>query len=274
MRTCMCYSILSSIVIGGAACVPPTEPPRLPPGTASVSGRIRDGVGQAVSGVSVRVPVRTGYYGATTNSQGKFEIIVPLTGLQNVSPVAVFAVKDGFRPYYAWYTELAEGASYIFSTPDDRPFTELDVGEFVPPGLVTLVHLGDGTYSGSANSQLQVDARGTDLAYHITTWTPELEAFATRVVVTFSARGIETTQPDGGCPGNAVVVITDAGVYEWATPSNSDPSGDFSGYALAYNLPSIQPGQDIYLRLISGAWADGDQGDDFEIAGVLVRFEP
>lgn len=271
MHTCTCSSFLLAVVIGGAACAAPIEPPPPPPGTASVSGRIRDAVGQAVSGVSVRVPVRSGYYGATTNSQGKFEIIVPLTGLQNVSPVAVFAVKDGFRPYYAWYTELAEGASYIFSTPDDRPFTELEVGEFVPPGLVTLVHLGDDVYSGPSNSQLQVDSRGTHLVFRITTWTSELESFATRVVVTFSARGLTTTT--GGC-ANAVGVITDAGASDWATPGDSDPSGNFSSYALAFNLPSIQPGQDIALGLISGACADGDQGDDFEIAGVLVRFEP
>jgi hypothetical protein len=92
------------------------------------------------------------------------------------------------------------------------------------------------------------------------------------VVVTFSARGIETTSQ--GCPGNAVVVITDAGAYEYATPWDSDPAGGFSGYALVFDLPSIQPGQDIFLRLVSSPCDDGDQGDDFEIAGVLVRFEP
>jgi hypothetical protein len=273
MRTCT-YSLVLAVVIGTAACETVAPPSGPPPGAASLSGRIRDGAGQGVSGVSVRVPVRTGYYGANTDSEGKFEINVPVAGLQNVSPVAVFAVKDGFRPYYGWYPELKDGSSYTFSTPDDRPFTELDVGEFVPSGLTTLVHLGDDVYSGASNSQLQVDTRGTDLAFRITTWTSLLESFATRVVVTFSGRGIETLQPDGGCPGNAVVVITDTGDYQYATLNNSDPSGSFSGYAMPFDLPVIQPGQDIFLRLISGSCADGDQGDDFEIAGVLVRFEP
>ncbi len=263
-------ALLAPLALALAGCVPadPTGEDPPPSGTALVTGQIRDAVGQAVRGVSVRVPGPSGYYAATTNAEGKYSMRVPVADFEGVSPVVMFAVKDGYRPFYGWYDRLDDGQGYNFSTSGANSLAELELGEYAPTSLATLLHLGDDSFAGAENSRLQVPSAGLDLAFRVTNWTVTLEAVSGSATVFFSGRGIQTSE----CPGNLLVLITGTGAYTTATPGDSDPAGGFSSYALRFDLPAIQPGDDVYLRTISGTCTNDH--DDFELAGVLVRFDP
>lgn len=257
---------LAILVILSHACTADDIVGPPPAGSARISGTIRDSDGTSVPDASILIPFGDGLaYTVNTDGRGRFSMLVPAADFAGVSPVIVFAIKDGYRPLAAWYESLEDGRSYNFNSTEVGGLTTLGPGEYVPAGLATLVHVGDDSYGGEINSQLQVVSRGISVGYKITTWTSELAATATSATVRFLARGVQAdvcplTQVALGSPLEYVPVFL----------QKSAADGGFTGYTVTMNLPSIQVGMDIALFVASG-WCMNEY-DDFEVAAVSITF--
>ena len=176
------------------------------------------------------------------------------------------ATKQGFRPYSVLYARIENRARYNFKTSSSAPFRELEVGEFSPVGLATLVHFGDDNFGGEANSKLQVSTSGIDLAFRVSGWT-SLVASARSARVTFRARGVQASS----CP-NSVVALVSSTDIKTASIASSDAGGNFSDYNLPVALPQLIQNSDLYVRIASARCRVGDY-DDFEISGLVVSLQ-
>lgn len=143
-----------------------------------------------------------------------------------------------------------------------------------PVGL-TIVHVGDGTFEGTANSQFQVKESGliwndsfTPTALQILTYT--------KLTVTLFARGVETT---GLTPYCNKIVLGDnfsggniiGGDRQPLTATASD--GSFSQITHTFTLPPVSSGASVYLQILSGKKCDNpaSDNDDFEVVSVVGK---
>lgn len=248
---------------------PPAQQPAT--GFALVRGQLTDSTGAPLSAAQVYMPFGNNQaWGADTDGQGRFSFQARAADFAGVSPVALVINKAGYRPRTVFFASLQAGASYQVPTNADSSPVALAAGEYVPQGLVGLVHVGDDSFSGSANSQLQTASRGRTADFAIVTWTAELKARYGQAVVEFVGRGIQgsicTTQ------AGLIAFNPTAGVAiaRYQNPGNSDAGGSFTRFALRVSVADFPVGTPVRFVVIAGQCAN--DLDDLELTDVVVRF--
>ena len=263
--------LASAVLAGCGSSTEPTKqsdtPPPIPAGFARFEGTIRDPGGAALATADVVVPFGARQaWGGSTDAQGHYRFDARVSDYAGVNPVAMIVHKDGYLPRTFYYGKLQEGATFTLTTDASNAPRALAANEFVPANAYLLWHVGDDSFSGSSNSQLQVATSGTSLGFPIVTWSPQLSQQYHTATIQLVARGVQTSL----CPNNLMGVYVEGGALTAAVhPSDSDPNGGFTRYRFTVALPSISSGARLMFGVISGPSSSGDR-DDFEIAEVLV----
>jgi len=242
-------------------------------GYALVQGRLTDTSGAALASAQVYMPFGSNQaWGVDTDAQGNFSFQARAADFANVNPVALVIHKAGFRPRTLYFAGIQAGARYEVPTDSSTAAAPLANGEYVPVGLVGLLHVGDDSFDGSVNSQLQTGSRGRMVDFEVLTWTAELKARYSTAVVEFVGRGVQglvcTTQMGLA----AFSPATGVGIPRYMNPGNSDANGGFTRFALRLNVADFPAGPPVRFVAIAGQCAN--DLDDLEIAEVVVRFEP
>lgn len=137
-----------------------------------------------------------------------------------------------------------------------------------------IIHLGDASFGGSANAELQAGTQGTSATFvpRIPGGVP-IPADATQFCVEFIARGIQTSS------GNADQVGVDAGSWlrtTWVTPQDSPGDGSFGFSINCVDLVGDRPANARMSALSVTLRAGGRSGttdlDDFEFHSIVGRF--
>jgi hypothetical protein len=244
------------------------------PGFARVSGTIKDASGVPISGASVLLPFGVNQaWGSETDSKGKFQFDAQASDFAGVSPVAVVVFKDRYMPMTYYYSSVDDG-DHLDVTPSaaDAP-RQLASNEFVPTNAHRLWHVGDESFSGSSNSQLQMDTFGQSIACPVTQWNATMRAQFRTATITYVARGVDTNRTSS-CANRVGVFMEGTSQTSYATPSNSDANGGFSSYTITVSLPATFGDGRLMFAYISGACTSGDNGDDQEFGSVLVKLNP
>jgi hypothetical protein len=240
------------------------------PGFARVSGTIKDTNGQPIAGAAVQMPFgQNSFWGSDTDSKGKFEFDARASDFAGVSPVAVTVFKDRFLPVTYFFTSVDDGDLLEVAPSASNSPRPLASNEFVPTNAHRLWHVGDASFSGSANSQLQVATTGLSAAFPVTQWNASMRSQFRTATITFVARGIQTSS---GNPNRIGLFVEGLNVTSYVAPGDSDASGGFSSYTITVNLPTNFGDGRLMFAIISGA--AGSDADDWEIGQVLVRLNP
>jgi hypothetical protein len=254
-----------------AACEDVVAP--IPDGSARLSGTMESSAGQAAAGVEVRLPFGLRrYYVTTTDSKGKFSLDFPVASFAGVSPVVVTTYAAGYRPAVFQYNGFSGGESYALNASGASALRPLAAGEFIPESSEgRLVHLGDASFGGEINSQLQTSTDGTFAVFKVATWTPTIAAAGYRnATIAFVARGMQSSR----CPGNAVGFDNGSVAnFTAVRPSDSPSSGDFARYTIRVPLPPMSTGNSLRVFMTTSTCGSSDF-DDFELGELLVSLVP
>lgn len=241
-------------------------------GFAVVQGQLTDSSGAPLAGAQVLAPFGNSQaWGSDTDAQGKFAFQARAADFTGVDPVAVVIHKSGYRPTTVYFGGIQQGARYVVPANASTSPRALAAGEYAAKGLIGLWHLGDDSFSGSANSRLQTGTRGRLADFEITTWTAEHKAAYSKAVVEFVGRGIQGLTCTTQFGLAAVGANIGAGIPRYANPGNSDVNGGFTRFALRLNVADFPVGAQVRMVAISGNCAS--DLDDFEFTEAVVRFE-
>lgn len=246
-------------------------------GLARFSAQIKDASGAGVADAEVLLPVNQKIYGTKTGADGSYSFTAPVSEFSGINPVALIVNKAGYRPKTYYYGTLKAGTSYtIDSAAQGNAIEKLAEGEFVPENGHLLWHLGDATFAGASNSQLQVATSGLYKGMKVTPVTSDMIAKYKRITLSFVARGIDTTR-GGTCKNRVGVFQVDDGnnltYSQEAVPDNGPSDGSFGTYSFTFNASNLKAGQTLYTFVNSGSCTNGDNGDDFEFTQTLIKFE-
>ncbi|MGH7604299.1 MAG: carboxypeptidase-like regulatory domain-containing protein [Gemmatimonadaceae bacterium] len=264
-----------SVALAALACSGATDTSDSATGPAAgfeqFKGTINDDSGGPLGGASVTIPYGVGQsWGGTTDNTGAFKFEARASDYNNVSPVLMVVFKARYLPRTFVFTRVVDGGTETLVTDASTGPRALAANEFVPDGAQSLWHIGDASFDGSANSQLQVGTSGTGLGFPIINWDATLAQQFHSATIQFVARGIQT----GLCPGNRVGVFAENSTVSTSVPpSDSDPNGGFSGYHLIVPINNYPIGVRLMFGVQSGGCAAGDR-DDWEFASVLVTLTP
>jgi len=275
---CQALALACSLAVTLAACGgeddsrPSSDELQPAAGHAVVQGQLTDSGGAPLAGAQVLAPFGNGQaWGGDTDAQGKFAFQARAADFTGVDPVAVVIHKPGYRPTTVYFAGLQQGARYVVPANASTSPRALAAGEYTAQGLVGLWHLGDDSFSGSANSRLQTGTRGRLADFEITTWTAEHKAAYSQAVVEFVGRGIQGLTCTTQFGLAAVGANIGAGIPRYANPGDSDSNGGFTRFALRLNVADFPVGAQVRMVAIAGNCA-GDL-DDFEFTEAVVRFE-
>ncbi len=197
--------IFSPVLTPAVVVTPPTTPPAPGVTTATVSGTVKDGAGQALAGVTITVtPVGGTALTATTNAQGSYTI-----GNVPAGTLTLSASKSGYVNASASAT-LAAGATGIFSptlkSSNDPSVTQVTIsGQVVAvdtkaplPGVTVTIET-----SGGPTVNATTDANGRFSA----------SAAAGSLKLTYAKTGYTSATQQATATGGTTV---DAGVVQLA----------------------------------------------------------
>ena len=147
--------------------------------------------------------------------------------------------------------------------------------DVVFPAGLTIVHVGDGTFEGPANTQFQVPVSGLSWNDNFTP-TPLQIATYTKLRVTLFARGVETTGLTAYCNeivlgDNLIGGNISGGERQPLTATAVD--GSFTQITFTFNLPTNTSGAPVHLQILSGKKCDNaaSDNDDFEVVSVVGK---
>lgn len=214
------------------------------------SGVIRDQFKNPIPGATVTLTASGKSYSSMTDNSGKYAITFNKSGLP--TSMAYLITKEGYAPVAA---PLNLGSNGNLAMPD------LEM-EPLGPGLVqfdvipSLHHLGNGRFSGSVNSQFQMDVEGTVYAKEFTL--SAQQAAASEASITMMVKGI-----DQNCKDTLDINGTRIG-YLPASPS----SGAFGTTRMAIPVSALKVG--VNKLTITATYCTSDI-DDFEFTNGILR---
>jgi hypothetical protein len=141
---------------------------------------------------------------------------------------------------------------------------------------LSVVHLGDGDFGGTANSKLQAHTSGATWPDTFTLDTTQKATFSS-ITITLFARGVETNITTPFCDQISLGNMVGASPQ---TLTATNPDGSFTQISHTFPLAALTPGT-IHLQISSGTRSGtvcGPQAtpdlDDFEIVSVTGKFNP
>ncbi len=230
------------------------------------SGRWLDATGAPIPGAVAKVQLDK-EYSAVTGADGGFELKIP----QDYKYPEVFAgsiSKPGYLPTPIFFTFIGSNRSSSVEgkSIQTRATTVADV---VYSSGIGVTHLGDDSFGGSANSQLQLAAVGTFWIDRFVLSAEQKSKFKS-LCIAMSARGVQSTSNEdlislsrNGAPGSYLVNVM----------SDSDTSGGYSQITTCFSIATFAANDTIQLQINSGNKRGSDY-DDFEFTNVLGVLKP
>jgi hypothetical protein len=244
--------------------------------TFTTTGSVVDGNSVGVANANIVTTIGAQNYGTSTKADGSFELTLPKN-----APFPKFfeatVIKDGNVPGVILFTSDNGQVSVISPTKIVTPVKSIADLSF--PNLTNLFHLGDGTFTGVANSQLQIALTGASIENQFTLSAEQLAQY-TSLNISFYGRGIQTGAvqnckdyatllklDDNGLPNPLVNAIS------ISLPASPD-EGSFLKSTINFSLAGYGAGK-FSLKFVAGA-CDGAPSDldDLEIvatSGVLLH---
>ncbi len=244
-----------------------------PIGTEFVSdGTVTDAVTAAgIGGALVDVPFGAStHYTASSAIDGKYALKISRS-----QPLPTFFTgtvnAGGYLPGTIFYRyDSATDQLFVLNNSNHAKLTPIAANTVLFLNGTTITHLGDGNFTGTPNSQLQVENSGLMFSDSFD-WTPTLQAKYQSLTISMYARGVETTSK-GLC--NQIVVGQWMSSTALANSASlplveTDSKGAFTQVNYTFVLSSLPPGK-IGIQILSGAkgCAAGSDHDDFEIVSV------
>jgi hypothetical protein len=242
-------------------------------GFALVKGQLVDASGAALGQAKVYMPFgRDQAWGADTDAEGRFTFQARASDFAGVSPVALVIDKPGYRPRSLYVRSVQAGSTYAVPTGAASAPAALGPGEYVPQGLFGLLHVGDDSFTGSANSQLQTRSRGRIVDFGVVTWSDDLKARYRQAIIEFAGRGLQGSTCTTQIGLAAFDPAAGVAIPRYTNPGDSDISGGFSSFALRLDVTGFPVGTPIRFVVMAGQCSR--DLDDLEITDVVVRFVP
>ncbi len=225
------------------------------------SGKWVDQSGNPIAGATVSVQLDR-VYAVVTDASGSFELKIP----RDYAYPQYFAgsiSKAGFipSPILFEFNGQSQSSSVQGKSVSTRATTDADV---VYMSGIGVTHLGDDSFAGSANSQLQLSASGTFWIDKFVI-SPAQKSKYNQLCIFMLARGVQSANNDdlislskNGAPGTYLVNRL----------LDSDPGGAYSQLSSCFSLADFAAGDTVQLQINSGNKRGSDY-DDFEFTNVL-----
>ena len=232
------------------------------------SGKWVDGAGAPIAGALVQVELDK-VYSTVTGGDGAFTLKTP----QNYGYPRYFAgsiSKLGYLPTPIFFE--SNGTSFSSSVQGKavatRTSTEADV---VFSTGIGVTHLGDDSFSGGANSGLQLVASGLVWLEKFALTGSQKQKYKT-LCVQMLARGVQSISSKDYV---SISLNGQPGTYEVQQMSDSDPAGSFSAQQYCFGITRFAADSIIQVQINSGN-DDGRRSDrdDFEFTNVLGQLAP
>lgn len=241
--------------------------------TFTVSGDVTDASSNVViSGAVVDIPLQTATPTGNTDTDGHYSLKLPNSGLPKfiVGTVNIANYMPGivlFEYGNGQLTPLTIGANNAALVPIRQG------KDVVFLNGLSIVHLGDGDFSGAENSQLQVQASGLPWRDRFTLTAAQKTNYTT-FTVTLYARGIQSEAPKFYCDliglGNNVDLNGALSGIRPQTLMATAADGSFTKIMHTFSLSDLAADADAHLQILSGKTcsSSGADHDDFEIVAV------
>lgn len=244
--------------------------------TFTTTGSVVDGNSVGVANANIVTTIGSQNYGTSTKADGSFELTLPKN-----APFPKFfeatVIKDGNVTGVILFTSDNGQVTVISPTKIVTPVKSIADLSF--PNLTTIFHLGDGTFTGVANSQLQVALTGPSIENQFTLSAEQLAQY-TSLNISFYGRGIQTGAVQNCKDYATLLKLDDNGLpnplvnaLSISLPASPD-EGSFLKSTINFSLAGYGAGK-FSLKFMAGA-CDGAPSDldDLEIvatSGVLLH---
>ena len=233
-------------------------------GNTTLSGSFFDGSGVPISGGNIRFDINNVAYQASTNMSGAFSI--DFGGALSQAPSVVAGTAKA--PGYVSQTQIIRinngslSGSGSISASSSR-LTDKDVEVFGTPMGERIFHLGDASFTGSANSQLQVSSSGLSLGGTLSQISEaQINKYPAGLCFTFDARGVESTSSRPG-----IIKLNN----QTSNLMNSPSDGSFGRQTHCFtDISGGEASKFNSLRIESGE--NSGDFDDFEIINITGLF--
>jgi hypothetical protein len=239
-------------------------------GTASssvVSGVLTEvlpnGQRQPLAGANLKVEV-TGFtgaraYSANTDSAGRWSIDFGTN--KNLPPTfAGVFTKEGYKPSPVIFsaTNGQVNGGRIDAVTNQKQEFDLDV-----INGSSIIHLGDSSFGGFVNSELQVPTSGISFSWGLQNVPARLIRNYDKLCILFVARGVQMSS------GNANFINFDGKTQPL---SDSPTDGGFGFQKNCFSTSNIASGENLRLSISSGT-RGGTDFDDFEVLSLSAQLE-
>ena len=247
----------SSIVLKPTGVTPTPTP------TVSITGTVLAEDKTPVQDASVSVNLQDKNYTTKTNSIGSYILELP----QDYQFPTFFAgtiQKQGLKPSTILFNYAEKKLSTVSGTNSPTLAVAKDSDVIIPSGL-NIHHLGDDSFGGTVNSQLQVAAEGVSWAANAFVYTQELKQKYAKVCFSFNARGVQSTS------NKDTISISDAshvGTSLSLLLDDSLQNGSFSTQDKCFSLSSFPVGSTVSVQVNSKSRNSSDY-DDFEFINLM-----
>ena len=238
----------------------------IPTDTVRLNCQVADSVtGGTVAGATVSYQAGTTEFTTQTNGDGSCRLDLPAAEVAGVAYPAATVTKDGFEPQTILCPTLQGGSACS----QDVQLIPLASNISIPVGGDKLMHLGDGVFDGSVNSQFQKATDGVELVFRIADWAEQVKVTGiTKATVYLDAKGWQSDV----C-SNLIALSGDVGLV--TLPGGVSPAVGYwgGGRQVPFEFAVAQVGtQSAELRITAGACIGTTDVDDFEINRIRVEF--
>lgn len=247
-------------------------------------GQVLNTAGQPVSGATVAVLLNNARYATSTGADGGFKLSIPRSA-DFPRYFAGSVSKEGLIPQPLLFTY--ENGQLFTSSTSFKLAVKTDADVVVQESYVPH-HLGDDSYGGAANSQLQVPTQGLSYIVDLGIRPDQVAAYRT-LTVSVLMRGVQTDYVSGTFP-NPVLKLCNSIFLSPAVPGeeligpnhqfipSTDSAGGWTRLTFIYDLRRMGNVATTPVRLgifsgRKGCFDTSGDADDFEFILITGRLQ-
>ena len=247
-----------------------------PAQSLTASGQVTDASnGAVISGAQVDIPLQASDPTGNSGTDGKYSLTLPNNGLPQFLVATVN--KDGYLPGTLFFEYVNGQLKPLNAGSNNAVLVPIQPKHVIFLNGLSVTHLGDGDFGGTANSQLQVPLStvGSGLLWDDDsfTLTSTQRTSYNFLTVTLYARGVESGTPNFYCDqivlGNSIEP-TGKVTGEAQSLKVSAVDGSFTQITHTFPLNSLAADAVAHLQILSGKQCvnTASDYDDFEIVSV------
>ena len=128
---------------------------------------------------------------------------------------------------------------------------------------LTVIHLGDDSFSGAVNSQFQVQASGLKWKDSFI-YSSDKKSKYNKFCVSMTGKGIQGTVSD-----SYIALVRQSGVVDKLILKDSNVSGDYSNSEYCFSLSNVNENEQVGVEVVSENGGNGY--DDFEVINIMGK---